>query len=226
MDTMRSFWRTLDRALLRNIALVCLAVAVVGLAYGATAVAGGFAVWFPVLLGALVLAASAEFLFVGIVAAGGNIIAAVAAGLLVNVRHLPYGLAVTDVIGQGWRRILGSHLMNDETVVFALNERGSERKQAAYWACGLGILLCWPAGALLGAVAGTFIGDPDVFGLDAMFPAALLALVLPSLRDPPTRHAAVLGAAITLATAPFLPAGLPVLLALAGLALSTRKKAR
>jgi hypothetical protein len=42
--------------------------------------------------------------------------------------------------------------------------------------------------------------------------------VLPSLRrDPRTRNAALLGAAVALATTPFLPAGVPVLLALAGL---------
>ena len=35
-----------------------------------------------------------EFLFVGIVAAGGNPIAAALAGMLVNARHLPYGLAL------------------------------------------------------------------------------------------------------------------------------------
>lgn len=51
-----------------------------------------------------------------------------------------------------------------------------------------------------------------------MFPAVLLALVLPALRERDKRLAALTGAAIALAAAPFLPAGLPVLLALAGMA--------
>jgi predicted branched-subunit amino acid permease len=61
------------------------------------------------------------------------------------------------------------------------------------------------------------ITDTDVFGLDAAFPAVLLALVLPSLRDRSTRTAAAVGVAVALAATPFLPAGLPVLFALVGL---------
>ncbi|WP_255948128.1 AzlC family ABC transporter permease [Streptomyces odontomachi] len=215
---MRSIWRTLDRGLWRDIALVCLAVGVVGLSYGATAVSAGFPPWFPVLMGALVLAASSEFLFIGIIAGGGSPIAALLAGLLVNARHLPFGLAVPDVLGRGWRRALGIHLMNDETVVFALAQQGMRRQRVTYWACGLGILVCWPTGALLGAAVGAVMRDTDAFGLDAMFPAVILALVIPALRDAGVRRAALLGAALALLSVPFLPAGIPVLAALAGLA--------
>ncbi|MEU1375339.1 AzlC family ABC transporter permease [Streptomyces triculaminicus] len=223
---MHSIWRTLDRAQLRDIALVCLAVGVVGLSYGAIAVASGFPLWLPVLLSLTVLAASSEFLFVGIVAAGGSPVAAVLAGLLVNARHLPFGLALPDVLGGGWRRLLGTHLMNDETVVFALAEEDPSRKRAAYWACGLGILVCWPLGALTGGLVGTVIDDTDTLGLDAMFPAVLLALIVPAFRDRDKRRAGLAGAAVALATTPFLPTGLPVLIGLTGLSLSAvREKA-
>ena len=53
----------------------------------------------------------------------------------------------------------------------------------------------------------------------------LLALVLPSLAHRGTRHAALAGAVIAVAATPFLPAGLPVLLALAGLVLAGRPAA-
>jgi predicted branched-subunit amino acid permease len=56
--------------------------------------------------------------------------------------------------------------------------------------------------------------------LDAAFPAVLLALILPSLRDRAVRLAALLGAVIAVALAPLLPAGLPVLLSLAALPLA------
>ena len=214
---MSSIYRTLGRGALRDIALACLAVWVIGLSYGAIAVASGFPVWFPVAQSALVLAGASEFLFIGIVAAGGNPIAAALAGLLVNARHLPYGLALPDVTGRGWRRLLGAHVMNDESVVFALAQEDLPRKRAAYWACGLGVLICWPGGAALGALAGSLLRDTNAFGLDATFPAVILALIVPALRDRVTAAAAGLGAVIALVATPFLPAGLPVLLALAGL---------
>ena len=61
---------------------------------------------------------------------------------------------------------------------------------------------------------------PGALGLDAAFPAILIALVMPALRDGATRTAAVVGAAIAVAAATVLPPGIPVLLALAGVAVS------
>ncbi|OLF12507.1 AzlC family ABC transporter permease [Actinophytocola xanthii] len=217
---MRGVWRTLDRRLLTDVALVCVAVGLIGLSYGATAVAAGFPLWLPVVLGALVLAAGSEFLFVGIIGAGGSPVAALLAGLLVNARHIPYGLSVPDVLGRGWRRVLGVHLMNDETVVMAIAQEEQERKWAAYWGCGLGILVIWPLSAAAGGLIGSVVPNTDALGLDAMFPAVLLALILPALRDRTTLSSAVVGALLALAATPFLPPGLPVLVALAGVLLS------
>jgi len=203
----------------RDIAVTCLAVLFIGLSYGAIAVASGFPLWVPVAQSVLVLAGASEFLFIGIVAAGGNPIAAALAGLLVNARHLPYGLALPDITGpevpgRGWRRMVGTHVMNDESVVFALAQDDLPGKRAAYWACGLGVLICWPGGAVLGALIGSAVHDTGAFGLDAMFPAVILALIVPDLRDRLTLRTALAGAAVALAATPFLPAGLPVLLAL------------
>jgi 4-azaleucine resistance transporter AzlC len=220
---MSSIWRTLTADVRRDIALACLAVGLIGLSYGAIAVASGFPLWVPAAQSVLVLAGASEFLFIGIVAAGGHPLAAALAGLLVNARHLPYGLALPDVAGRGWRRLAGAHLMNDESVVFSLAQEDLARKRAAYWLCGLGVLVSWPGGAVLGALIGGAVRDTNAFGLDAMFPAVILALIMPALRDRATLRAAAAGAAIALAAAPFLPAGLPVLLALVAVLLLARE---
>jgi 4-azaleucine resistance transporter AzlC len=214
----------LTAAVLRDITLTGLAVAAIGVSYGAVAVSSGFPLWLPVVQGLLVLAGASEFLFIGIVAAGGSPFAAALAGVLVNARHVPYGLALPDVTGHGWRRLLGTHIMNDESVVFALAQDDLPGQRAAYWACGLGVLICWPAGAVLGGLIGGTIPDTSAFGLDATFPAVILALIFPALRDRARRPAALAGAALALAATPFLPAGLPVLLALPAALLTLRAK--
>jgi branched chain amino acid efflux pump len=216
----------LTTAVLRDIVLTCLAVGIIGLSYGAIAVASGFALWVPMVQSVLVLAGASEFLFIGIVAAGGNPIAAALAGVLVNARHVPYSLALPDVTGRGWRRLLGPHIMNDESVVFALAQDDLPAQRAAYWACGVGVLICWPLGALAGGLIGGAIPNTNAFGLDATFPAVILALIFPALRDRGTRPAALAGAAIALAGASFLPAGLPILLALPAAALVLLNKGR
>ena len=157
---MSSIGRTLGRDVLRDIAVTCLAVLLIGLSYGAIAVAYGFPLWIPAAQSVLVLAGASEFLFIGIVAAGGNPFAAALAGLLVNARHLPYGLALPGitgpeingpdvtgpaVTGRAWQRMVGAHMMNDESVVFALAQdifRVSEPPTGpaawAYWSAGPG----------------------------------------------------------------------------------------
>jgi 4-azaleucine resistance transporter AzlC len=231
---MRSIWQTakarLGPDLARDIALVCLADGIVGVSFGAITVAAGLPIWLPMLLSVVVFAGASQFLFVAIIAAGGSPIAAFAAGLLVNARHLPFGLAIGEAIGSGWlRKIVGSQLIIDESTAFALAEREPERRRAAFWGCGVALFICWNIGVVAGAFGGTAISDTDAFGMDAAFPAVLLALVMPSLKDRATRFAAIVGAVIAVALTPLMPAGLPVLLSLAALPLvllGTRGKLR
>jgi predicted branched-subunit amino acid permease len=219
---MRRLWRTTDRALLRDVALVCLADGIVGLSFGATAVSGGLPWWLPVAMSLLVFAGGAQFAAVGVVLAGGSPVAAVAAGVVLNTRMFPYGLAVADVTGSAggrwWVRLLGAHLVTDESVAFALRGADPARRRAGFWACGAGVFAAWNVAVLLGAAAGSAVKNTAAFGLDATFPAVLLALALPTLADRRTRAAAFSGASAAVALTPFLPAGLPVLASLAGLA--------
>ena len=85
--------------LARDVTLVCLADGLVGLSFGATAVAGGLPWWVPVAMSVLVFAGGSQIAAVGVVLAGGSPFAAVAAGAVLNTRLFPYGLAVADVVG-------------------------------------------------------------------------------------------------------------------------------
>jgi predicted branched-subunit amino acid permease len=215
---MRSFWRTLDRPLQRDIALVALADGVVGVSFGAIAVSGGQPAWVPLAMSPTVFAGGAQFAALYIVLGGGGAAAAVIAGLVLNARLLPFGFAVADVLDLRWpAKLLGGHLVLDESTAFALGQQDPGRRRATFFSCGVLLFVVWNLGTLLGVLAGRAVGNPDALGLDAASPMVLLALVLPTLRDRRVLAAAVLGAAIALAGTPFLPGGVPVLLALAGL---------
>ncbi|MBO1419436.1 AzlC family ABC transporter permease, partial [Streptomyces sp. FH025] len=215
---MGSLLRTLERATLRDIALVCLADALVGASFGAIGVSGGLPLWVPIALSVLVFAGGSQFAAVGVVLSGGGALAAVVTGLVLNARLLPFGFTVADVLqGTWWQRLLGAQLITDESAAFALQQRDPQRRRAAFWICGVGLFVVWNVSVVLGAFAGGLIGDTDALGLDAAFPAVLLALVLPSLTDRRTRTAALVGAVVAVVATPFVPAGLPVLLALVGL---------
>jgi branched chain amino acid efflux pump len=214
---MRTVQRTPDRALLRDAAAIAAAMIAVGASFGAIAIAYGLPTWVPFLMSTVVFAGGAQFLAVGLIAAG-NPIAAVLAGLLLNARHLPFGLAVSETIGPRWRnRLIGSHLMTDEVVAFTLAEPDPARRRRTYWLIGVTLFTSWNLGTALGVLLGGITGDPATLGLDAAFPAGLIALIMPSLRDRRTRVVALSGAAIAVALTPVLPTGLPVLCALLGL---------
>lgn len=214
--------------------LICLSVAVVGVSYGVTAGSAGFSIWQLLALAVLVLGASSEFLFIGIIAAGGGALAAVVAGLLINSRNFAYGLAAGSFLGEarhrgsGWRKLVGAHLVNDESVAVAMAQGSVKQKRAAFWFCGIGIAVSWPIGALLGGLLGGVVQDPAALGLDAAFPVVILALVLPALREKVTLLAGVIGAAVAVATSPFLPSGTAPLVALLSLAVTIpfREKVR
>ncbi|HDN2510254.1 MULTISPECIES: AzlC family ABC transporter permease [Providencia] len=218
-----TFNSTLNNSTVKNIALVCFADLIVGISYGALAHSQGFDFWVPLTLSILVLAGASEFLFIGVIFTGGSPISAALAGLLVNSRHIPFSFAVGDLTGKGKKALLGYHIMNDESVVFGLAQETEKEKRAAFWLCGIGILLCWPLGVIIGEVLGSFMDDTHVFGMDAMFPAIILALSLPALKDKRLRLTAIIGAVIAVATTPYLPAGIPVLLALLSLVIYIRK---
>lgn len=239
-----------ESTLFRDVALVCLADGLVGGSFGATTVAGHLAWWVPVAMSLLVFAGGSQFAAVGVVLAGGSPFAAVAAGAVLNTRLLPYGFAVADVVGPpehadvadvagvadpdrtrsarwGWLiRLVGAQVITDESTAFALRQTDQARRRAAFWSCGLALFAVWNVSVLLGVLAGSAIRNTNALGLDATFPAVVIALALPALADLRTRFSAGTGAVIAVALTPVLPAGLPVLAALAGLATGWRSRRR
>lgn len=201
---------------------MCAYVAVVGLSFGAIAVAAGLPLWLVCVMSLTVFAGGSQFMAVGVVAAGGSPVAALVGALLLNARHVPFGLTMADVFGERWAtRLLGAHLLVDETVAFSLAQQDKSRRRPAFWACGAGMYLAWNLATLAGGLLGQAVGSPDTFGVDAAFPAGLLALVLPALRETENRRVAAVGVAVALVATPFLPAGVPVLLALLGVLAAT-----
>ncbi len=84
----------------------------------------------------------------------------------------------------------------------------------AFWFTGIWLFIFWNSGTIIGVLVGGLLEDPSVWGLDAAFPAAFVALLLPHLRTRAKRITALMGAVITVVAVPLSPVGLPVLLSL------------
>jgi 4-azaleucine resistance transporter AzlC len=200
----------------RDAVAIGVAAGAYAVSYGVLAVAAGLSVAQTCAMSLLVFTGATQFAVVGVLGAGGSIAAALGPGLLLAARNAVYGLSMARIMGGGrGARALKAQLVIDETTAMA---RGHEEApERAFLATGVSVFVFWNLGTLAGALLGSGIGDVRDYGLDAMFPAAFLALLAPQLRHPGAPVAAVVGAAVAVALLPFAPAGVPILAALIGL---------
>jgi predicted branched-subunit amino acid permease len=172
---------------------------VFGISFGVLSVAAGLSVAETCAMSLLVFTGASQFAAIGVVASAGAPVAAVAAGLLLGVRNAAYGLTVSPFLPRRLvPRVLSTQVIIDESTALAL--ANPDDKTGAFIAGGVSVFVFWNLGTLFGALAGSGIGDPSRFGLDAAFPASLLALVAPRLRDRSAVRA-------------FLQPGLPIIVA-------------
>jgi 4-azaleucine resistance transporter AzlC len=210
--TARQPSRTVSRA-----AGIGIAVGVYGISFGVLAIAAGLTPAQACVMSMLVFTGASQFAFIGVLTAGGGALAAMGPAVMLALRNAAYGLSVAPFLkGPLRERAVLAQLVIDESTAMAKAEDDPVEARRAFIATGVSVWLCWNAGTLAGALLGGGLGDPRALGLDAMFPAAFLALLAPQLRRPGAPIAAIVGPVIALALVPFAPAGVPVIAALAG----------
>lgn len=218
--------RSLDRTILAPATAMAFAVLVVGMAYGSAATAAGLPSWLVVLTAVLVLSASSELLFVGVIAVGGLPWVAVVAALLVNARNVIYGFSASTFLPKSRiDRYLLTHLVNDESVAFALAQPRPSLRLRAFRVAGVAILVAWPLGALIGVLIGRIVPDPGALGIDAAFPAIFVAILVGAITHR-TVGPALTGATIAAVATPFVAVGVAPVLGVGGLLTIAFKRGR
>lgn len=196
---------------------VAAAFVVFGLSFGVLAVTAGASVAQATVMSLLIYTGASQMSAVSVIAAGGSFGAAFGGATLLAARNAVYGLALSPLLGTGrLRRLVGAHFVIDETTAIATAETDPRLRATAFWVSGPILYVAWSTGTLLGALVGTSI-DPATFGLDAAFPVMFTAMLVPHLRTTRGRRAAAFGGVVTVALAPFMPVGLPVLVAAFGI---------
>jgi 4-azaleucine resistance transporter AzlC len=192
---------------------IAIAVFPFGVSFGLLARSVGMGRVAPIVMSATTFAGSAQFAAASILDAGGTAAAAILAAVLLNVRYAPISISVGDLFGGAApKRLVQSQLIVDES--WALASRGGGRFDRNVL-LGAGLLLypCWVGSTALGVLGAGVLGNPARLGLDAVFPALFLALLLPQLRGRRALAAAVAAAAIALALVPVVPPGIPIVAA-------------
>jgi 4-azaleucine resistance transporter AzlC len=197
----------------RAAAPIGVAAFVFGVSFGVLARAAGMGPVAPVVMSVTTFAGSAQFAAASILGAGGGLVTAIVAAILLNLRYGPIGLsAATTFEGPWWRRAVAAQLIVDESWAISQRDDGRLDRHLLVGA-GLLLLVCWTTGTAAGAVAGDLVADPSSLGLDAAFPALFLALLWPQVRERSRLLAAVGGAAIALVLMPLTGPGIPIVAA-------------
>jgi predicted branched-subunit amino acid permease len=192
-----------------------LAAGTAGLAFGAAAVGSGLTVVQACVLSLLAFTGASQFALASAIAGGGGLIGGVAGAVLLGSRNALYGLRLTGLLQpRGARKLLTAHGVLDETTAVSLAQPDATSARKAFRATFATIYVTWNLCTLLGAYGAGRLGSPQSLGIDVVGPAAFLALIWPRLRAGRTERAvALLGAGIALTATPFLPPGVPVILA-------------
>jgi predicted branched-subunit amino acid permease len=216
-------------ATLRDALGLGLAVGLYGAAFGAAADAAGLNTWQAMTMSLLMFTGASQFALVGVLGAGGGPLAAIGSAMLLGTRNTVYGVRLVPLLRPRGvlPRLTTAHWVIDETTALAVAAPDRKLARLAFLVGGASIFLTWNLTTLLGSLGAGALGGAALAALDAVVPAAFLALLWPRLRKgfpeaAAQRRVALGGAVVALALTPFVPAGVQVIAAVVAVVLAGR----
>jgi 4-azaleucine resistance transporter AzlC len=209
----------------RAVLPLALATGVMGVSFGVLAYAAGWGVVAPIVFSVVAFSGTAQFAVVSVLGGGGGALAAIVAAVLLNARFLPMGIAVAPYLKGGpLRRALEGQAIVDAS--WAMASRGGGRFDREFMiGATVPQVALWIVGTVVGVLVGGVVGDVERWGLDVIFPAFYLTLLVEELRAGGRAVAAALiAAALALCLVPFAPPGVPVIASCAAALLGLRKQ--
>ena len=197
---------------------VLLGYLAIGSAFGFLLADAGYPWWLAVAMGVVMYAGAGQYIALGLFAAGTTLWEAVLVQLMVNARHVAYGLSMMNRFkGAGLSRLYLIFGLTDETfaLLSSLPENEDGKGQARFMF--LVTLLnqsYWVIGSLIGALAGALIPF-DTEGIGFALTALFIVLMIEQMRRLRSPGIFVVSAALAILCALLLPARVSLLAALA-----------
>lgn len=197
-----------------------------GLTYGVYMNVSGFRFWYPMLMSLTIFAGSMEFVAVNLLLGAFNPLQALAMTLMINARHLFYGLSMLDKYrGTGWKKPFLIFGMCDESFSINYTAEIPEDVDRSWFMFFVTLLnhVYWFSGATLGGIFGSLIHF-NTEGLDFVMTAMFAVIFMEQWLKEKRHTSALLGVGLSLLCllvfGPgnfIIPAMLAILAALTGL---------
>lgn len=171
-----------------------------GMTYGIYMQVSGFSFWYPMLMSLTIFAGSVEFVTVNLLLGAFNPLQALAMALMVNARHLFYGISMLDKYRHtGWKKFYLIFGMCDES--FSINYTAPippdvDRGWFMFFVTLLNHFY-WVSGATLGGLFGALIPF-DTEGLEFVLVAMFVVIFLDQWLKEQQHTSALLGLGLSL----------------------------
>ncbi len=191
---------------MRNISPLVLGAIPFGIIFGTLAVKNGLTLGQTMALSLIVFAGSAQFIAVGLFAAGAGWQILLLTTFIVNLRHILYAatLAPKTKALPGPVRALMAFLLTDESFAVSvgryMSEKDPEYRHYYYFGASLFMYVNWQVFSFVGAMFGKVLPGAAEWGLDFAMPVAFIGMLVPYLRSISMGIAAVSAATVAVAT--------------------------
>ncbi|MGN0601619.1 MAG: AzlC family ABC transporter permease [Oscillospiraceae bacterium] len=171
-----------------------------GLTYGIYMNVSGFSFIYPMLMSMTIYAGSMEFVTVNLLLGSFNPLQAFAMALMINARHLFYGISMLDKFkGLGWKKIYLIFGLCDET--FSINYSADIPKDVDRGLFMFFVTLLnqiyWVFGSTCGGIFGSFISI-STKGLDFAMTALFIVIFLEQWLKEKNHASSIIGLGISL----------------------------
>ena len=171
-----------------------------GMAYGIYMNVSGFSFWYPMLMSLTIFAGSIEFVTVNLLLGTFNPIQALAVTLMINARHLFYGISMLDRYrGTGWKKPYLIFGMCDESFSINCSAQIPEGVDRGWFMFFVTLFnhLYWFTGSTLGGISGSFLSF-NTKGLDFVMTAMFVVIFLENWLNEQEHTSSLLGLGISL----------------------------
>ena len=152
----------------------------IGIAFGLMLQEIGYNFIWAFFMSLTIYAGSGQYLGVTLLSTAAGLGTVAVMTLLINFRHLVYGLSMLEKFrGMGWRKLYMIFSLTDETYALLSSARVPERVDPHTYYFAIAVLdhCYWIAGSVIGSVAGALLGF-DTTGIDFAMTALFIVIAV------------------------------------------------